>query len=224
MKRIALFLIACFPALVAAQDEAPDKKTLLRFTSFGLPGTAVEYVIAAGEVQTTPFAIPDNGFSAPLPLPVGGPTFALGKAKDTPFRSLATITLPDAGKRFLIIVFPGKEDALRALVVRADDPAFRPGQVMILNLADQPLAADLGGEKLRFDPGSRTIFRPSRKDDLANYQVRFYHAKNGKPKLFAANLWPFFDKKRAFVFLHSDPVSGSPSYRAIDEFTDWLEQ
>lgn len=221
---IALLLISIFPALVAAQDETSDKKVLMRFTSFGLADAGGEFVLAAGEGLTPPFAIPDNGFSAPMPPPESGPAFALGKADETPFRSLATITLPDAGKRFLVIVFPGKGDALRTLVVRADDPAFRPGHVMILNFADQPIAADLGGEKHRFDPGSRTIFRPRRKDDLANYQVRFYHAKNGKPKLFAANLWPHFDKKRAFVFLHSDPGTGSPSYRAIDEFTDWLEK
>ena len=52
--------------------------------------------------------------------------------------------------------------------------------------------------------------------------MRFYQPKAGKPKLFAANLWPYFDKKRAFVFLHIDPGSGSPTYRSIDEFTDWL--
>jgi hypothetical protein len=181
-----------------------------------------EYILASGEARTAPFVIPDNGFSAPVTPPASGNTLALGNAKDTPFRSLAAVKLPDAGKRFLVILLPDKDRTLRAIVVRADDPAFRPGQILIMNLAPETLAADLGGEKLAFPPGSQTIFRPQRKNDLANYQVRFYQAKEGKPKLFAASLWPYFDAKRAFVFLHIDQASGSPTFRSIDEFTDWL--
>lgn len=214
--------IACLTTFAAAQANSSPKDTLLRFTSFGLADGGSEYILAAEEAKTDPFAIPDNGFSSPVAAPAAGNTFALGNAKDTPFLSLVTVKLPDTGKRFLVILLPDKNQTLRAIVVRADDPAFRPGQIMIMNLAPESLAADLGGEKLTFQPGNRTIFRPQRKGDLANYQVRFYHAKEGKPKLFAASLWPYFDSKRAFVFLHVDPASGSPTYRSIDEFTDWL--
>jgi len=224
MNRLALIFAVCLPALATAR-EGSSKETLLRFTSFGLQENAgVEYVVAAGEVQTPPFTIPDNGFSPPVPAPGEGAVLALGKPGATPLRSLATITLPETGKRFLVLIFPGKGDALKAVLVRADDPAFRPGHVMILNLSTESLASDLGGKKLRFDPGSQTIFRPRRKDDLANYQVRFYQFREGKPKIFAANLWPYFDKKRAFIFLHTDPASGSPTYRSIDEFTDWVQE
>jgi hypothetical protein len=174
-------------------------------------------------VKSPPFTIPDNGFSAPVAAPGEGTTLTLGKAGGEPLRSLAAITLPEAGKRFLVLIFPAKDESLKSVVIRADDPGFRPGHVMILNLSNEALGGDLGGEKLRFTPGSQSIFRPRRKDDLANYQVRFYHSKAGKPKLFAANLWPYFDKKRAFVFLFTDPASGSPGYRSIDEFTEWLE-
>ena len=223
MTRLLLVLLFCCPALIAAREESSGKKTLLRFASFGLEAGGGEYVIVAGESQSPPFNVPDNGFSEPVAIPGAGAVLGFGKPGGTPFKSLATIKLPETGKRFLVIVFPGNAaDTVRTLVVRADDPAFRPGQVMIFNLAQEALAADLGGEKLRFEPGSQTIFRPRRKDDLANYQVRFFHAKEGRTKLFAANLWPYFDNKRAFVFLHTDPASGSPTYRSIDEFTDWL--
>jgi hypothetical protein len=223
MIRLLLVFLVCCHALLAAEEESSGKKTLLRFTSFGLEAGGGEYVIAAGESQSAPFAVPDNGFSEPVAVPGAGAVLGFGKPGGEPFKSLATIKLPEEGKRFLVIVFPGNAaDTLRTLVVRADDPAFRPGQVMIINLAKQVLAADLGGEKLRFEPGSQTIFRPRRKDDLANYQVRFYQDKEGRAKLFAANLWPYFDNKRAFVFLHADPATGSPTYRSIDEFTDWL--
>lgn len=225
MKRLLLVVAACFPALIAAQENSSKKDILLRLTSFGLKPGGGEFVLAAGEAQTPPFIIPDNGFSEPVPAPAGAAVLALANPGPAPLKNLATIKLPDAGKRFLILVFPGKAaDSLATIVVRADDPAFRPGQVMILNLAQETLAAELGSEKFRFDPGSQTIFRPKRNDDLANYQVRFFHAKAGKPKLFAANLWPHFDNKRAFVFLHTDAGTGSPTYRSIDEFTDWIQK
>jgi hypothetical protein len=223
MTRIFAACLACLSTFATAQEDSSPKDTLIRFTSFGLADGGAEYLLASGEVKTAPFVIPDNGFSTPVALPAPGNTLALGIAKDTPFRSLAAVKLPETGKRFLVIVLPDKNQTLRAIVVRADDPAFRPGQIMIINLAPESLAADLGGEKLTFSPGSRTIFRPQRKNDLANYQVRFYQAKEGKPKLFAASLWPYFDSKRAFVFLHIDPASGSPTFRSIDEFTDWLK-
>ncbi len=223
MIRLFAACIACLTPFAAAQEESSSKDTLIRFSSFGLANGGSEYLLAAGEYKTAPFAIPDNGFSDPVAAPVPVKTLALGSAKETPFRSLATVKLPETGKRFLVILLPDKDQTLRPIVVRADDPAFRPGQIMILNFAREILAADLGGEKLTFQPGSRTIFRPQRKNDLANYQVRFYQAKEGKPKVFAASLWPYFDAKRAFVFLYMDPASDTPAFRSIDEFTDWLE-
>lgn len=223
MTRLLAACIACLAPFAAAQEKSSSKDTLIRFTSFGLPDASSEYILASGETQTAPFAIPDNGFSAPVISPAASRTLALGSAKETPFRSLATVKLPDTGKRFLVILLPDKNQALRPIVVRADDPAFRPGQIMIMNLAPEILAADLGGDKLTFAPGSQTIFRPQRKNDLANYQVRFYQAKEGKPKVFAASLWPYFDAKRAFVFLYMDRAAGTPAFRSVDEFTDWLE-
>jgi hypothetical protein len=181
-----------------------------------------EYILASGETKSAPFAVPDNGFSVPVVSPAASKALTLGNAKDTPFRSLATVKLPDTGKRFLVILLPGQNQTLRAIVVRADDPAFRPGQIMIMNFAPEILAADLGSQKLTFAPGSRTIFDPQRIDNLSNYQVRFFYIKDGKPKRFAASLWPYFDAKRAFVFLYMDRAAGSPTFRSIDEFTDWL--
>ena len=94
---------------------------------------------------------------------------------------------------------------------------------MIFNLSPQELAADLGGERLRFAPASTTTFRPKRKADAPNYQVSFFSQKDGKTKLFAANMWPYFDHKRAFIFLYIDPTTSRPTYRSVDEFTDWLD-
>ena len=223
MKRILITLFFFAHAFAVAQEETPDSKILLRFASFGVKDNGAEYTVAAANGQTAAFKIPNNGFSLPIATPVKGRTFALGLAGSDPFKSLAAIKLPTVGKRFIILMFP-KKQGLRAVVIRADDPGFRPGQVMIMNLAQETFFAELGEKKMRFEPSSRTIFRPQRKGDLANYQVRFFMNKNGKPKMFAANLWPYFENKRAFVFIFKDPTTGHPNYRAIDEFTSWLKE
>ena len=223
MTRVIIACLAALSSLSLAQEKPSSKDTLIRFSSFRSADTASEYILVSGTTKTDPFVIPDNGFSAPVATPNSATLIALGRAKDEPFRSLATIKLPDTGKRFLVILSPDKSQTLLPIVVRADDPAFRPGQIMIMNFATETLAAELGEKKLTFAPGSRTIFNPQRIDHLSNYQVRFFYLKDGKPKRFAASLWPYFDEKRAFVFLYTDPVTGAPTLRSIDEFTDWLK-
>ncbi len=223
MKNLFVACLACLTPFAAAQEKPSSKDTLIRFTSFGSADSGTEYILASGTTKTAPFVIPGNGFSTPVATPASATLVALGNAKDEPFRSLATIKLPDTGKRFLVILLPDKDQTLRPIVVRADDPAFLPGQIMIMNFAPETLAAELGDQKLTFAPGSRTIFQPQRTDNLSNYQVRFFYLKNDKPKLFAATLWPYFDDKRAFVFLYKDPAAGTPTFRSIDEFTDWLK-
>lgn len=235
MKRTICLALGLIPMLASAQGAGSKRggEILLRFTIFGLEKPAEEYVLSSGEAVGSPFAIPNNGFSEPQAAPGGGRTLALGipvapkdaaTGKEQPgFLPVSAVKLPDSGKRFLVVVLPIAGKKLRTVAVRADDPAFRPGDVMIFNLARETFAADLGGRRLRFKPASQTIFRPRRTDDLANYQVQFFSGSDGTIRRFAASLWPYFDDKRAFVFLHHDPRTGRPTYRSVDEFTEWME-
>ena len=232
MKRLIPCLAATLTVLpLAAQETTKEesKGSLIRFTAFGLPARNTPYVLSAGGEPGEAFGIPGNGFTLPIPLPTGdGGTFlgvpveAKEAGNEPGFKPLVKLPLPNSGRRFIGILLPDAGKKLRCIIINADDPGFRPGNVMILNLAPETIAAELGDEKLLFRSGSRTIFKPTRKDDLANYQVAFYHSKDGKAKRFAASLWPYFDKKRAFVFLFIDPENGRPTYRSIDEFTEWL--
>lgn len=227
-RLLSLFLL--LPMLLSAQD-APEAKTnskkglLVRFTAFGVPDLNRKFALRAEENVSDPFEIPGNGFSAPLPSPGNSRILQLGVPaidEANPFKPLMAVNLPKQGRRFLVIVFPSPE-GLRSTVIRADDPDFRRGDIMIFNLSSQALAGNLGDARLRFTPGSTTSFRPKRKGDAPNYQVSFYSQKDGKPKLFAANMWPYFDHKRAFVFLYVDPATSRPTYRSVDEFTEWLD-
>lgn len=222
MKSI-LFLLASLPTLLIAQGERSSKEPLLRFAYVGVSENKLEYVLSVGMNRSKPFVIPNNEFSVPVSPPRGADPLMVGKENEDAFQGLATITIPDAGDRFLVLLFPEEKNTLRAVVIRADDPTFLPGHIMIFNIANQPLTAELGEEKFTFTPDSQTLFRPTKKGDLANYQIRFYQEKEGKTKLFAASLWPYFDDKRVFVILYMDATSGSPRYRSIDEFTSWTK-
>lgn len=229
--RLLGFLLFLIPAMLPAQDAADAKKNsakdlLIRFTAFGVPGLDKELALRAEESIGEPFLIPGNGFSDPQPSPGKSRGLQLGIPavdEETPFKPLLAINLPAQGNRFLVILFPTQK-GIRSTVIRADDPDFRRGDIMIFNLSAQPLAADLGGTRLRFAPGSETAFRPRKDGDTPNYQVSFYFEKDNKPKLFAANMWPHFDHKRAFVFLYVDPATSRPTYRSLDEFTEWLDR
>ncbi len=223
MKKLFLFLLAGFPLVLAAQTEPSGKDTLLRFTSFGLADTGGEYLLAAGEKRTSLFTIPNNGFSVPVSAPKGDGPLMVGKENGDAFQGLASVNIPETGDRFLVLLFPEEKDTMRAVVIRADDPTFLPGHIMFFNQAKEPITADLGGVNLSLSSDSQTIFRPTQNDDQSNYQVRFYHDKEGKPKLFAASLWPYFDEKRVFVLFYTDATSGNATYRSIDEFTSWIK-
>lgn len=221
---LATLLTLCHSSLLAQTE------TLLRFTSFGINDSDKKLTLSSGGELSEPFQIPGNQFSEPVILPGNERTLALGfpsgvdSEGKTLFKTLSTFRLPEAGKRFLVVLVPASKTSLEAIVVRGDDQSFRPGNIMILNLSEEVFAADLGGKKLKFNKRSQTIFQP-RKDDknLVNYQMQLFTLKDGKPKRFAASLWPYFEKKRAYVFLYQDKKTKKPSYRAIDEFTNWVE-
>jgi hypothetical protein len=198
-------------------------------TSFGLKDSDTDFVLASGEWRSEPFQIPDNGFSQPIAMSGERAGLALGveqpskdSSEEVKFRPLAGLKLPTSGKRFLVIVLPQKGEQLRAIVIDADSSEFRPGHVMIFNFTRETLAGNLGGEKLLFRPGSQTIFQPGQQKEMANYQIQLFSSKNGEKKRFAASLWPYLEKERAFVFLYKNPRNGRLSYRSVDEFTQWI--
>lgn len=227
MNRLPSATLACLLALAAVQ-AASAGEILLRFASFGTddPLASIDLsgvMIAAEDERSLAFDIPGNGFSPAIAAPEASRALQLIQDGDAG-AVLAHIRLPNEGRRFLVIVIAHGDDSIHPHVIRANDPEFRSGDVMIMNLTGLSFEADLGQRRLGFEPGSRTIFRPERIDERANYQVRFFHLQSGAPELFAATLWPYFNDKRAFVFLHIDPRTRSPSIRSIDESTGWIDQ
>ena len=112
MNRLFVACLACLSAFAAAQEKPSSKDTLIRFASFGLADSDGEYILVSGTTKTAPFVIPNNGFSTPVATPASANLVALGNAKAEPFRSLSTINLPDAGKRFLVILLPDKDQMI----------------------------------------------------------------------------------------------------------------
>lgn len=227
---VACTLAALLYPLLAQEENSATKDRVIRLSKFGTTADETRYALATGLTPGDAFTLPNNGFTPPIPLPAGESPVSLvipGEENEdgTPsFERVGVLDLPESGKRFIGILLPVGEGRLRGIIIDAEQPDFRPGHVMIFNFADETLGADLGGEKLAFKPGSRTIFTPTREqEDKANYQVAFYRSVEGNPKMFAPGLWRYFDNKRAYVFLYVDPETGRPTYRSIDEFTGWLE-
>ena len=228
LERIVL-LFVFLPTVILAQDMRPsavesNKGILIRFTAFGTAELPPQFVLRSDKSIGPPFEIPGNGFSMPIEVSNNSRNLQLGSSPEgqNPFSALVGLKLPDQGRRFLVILFPSP-GGLKTTVMRADDPEFQRGDIKIFNLSPQTLAGDLGGDRLQFAPGSTTVFHPKRKGEAPTYQVSFYYRPESTVKLFAANMWPYFNHKRAFVFLYVDPATSRPTYRSVDEFTEWLD-
>ena len=220
--------LSILPLLGQEQEKPKASEVWLRFATFGLEQNKIEAVIASGEKISDPFDIRGNGFSKVVALPSAERAVTLGKPVkvDGEKLSLHPVTkfrLPEAGKRFLVILIPKSSQDLEAVVIRGDGEGFRPGEVQLINLSNEEFGAELGGTKFKIAKNGRKIFKPIQTDKkIPNYQVRLFSIEQGKPRKFAATLWPYLERKRAYVFLYRDPKSKKPRYRSVDEFTGWM--
>ena len=226
---IGISWLAVLPLL--GQEEGKPKKSevWLRFTTFGFDSRKLEAVIASGEKISNPFDIRGNGFSEVVTLPSKERAVSLGTPlkeegeEELSIRPLVQFQLPETGKRFLVILIPKTAQDLRAIVIRGDGEGFGPGEIQFFNLSNEEFGADLDGKRFTIAKNGRKVFKPVQSDkNKPNYQVKLFSIEEGKPRNFAATLWPYLDRKRAYVFLYRDPKSKRPIYRSVDEFTGWM--
>lgn len=74
--------------------------------------------------------------------------------------SLSTITLPEEGKSFIVLLIPSPKGGYAPVVMNSGDPSFRPGNIYFHNNADKTLLGSVGTEKFNLPPAKGTILRP----------------------------------------------------------------
>lgn len=244
LSRILLPVISSLLVAAAAYANTPaaalirpldDGSIRIRFTAFNLPAnTSHNFAVRSGDAVSESFSIPTSGFSTgvgvddrqfelglsiPVPSADGGPPMVA-------FTPLQQITLPAEGQAFLALLLPTADGKLQTTVIRADDPAFKTGDIQFFNLGAEPIAVRMDGDsRILVAPYSHTRTSPPQKEKAETYQVEFYvRQQDNTIQLFGATRWRATPRQRGFVFFFPDPQHNRYAWRSISEFPSWVSR
>lgn len=186
----------------------------VRFLAQDVPNHLGKIVLAAAESRTDPFDLPMNNLS-PAQEPPSRVFSVWSPDKNV---SLATVKLPEEGKEFicLLLLHPDKP-GYTSMVMPAEDPKFKAGDVFVFNNANKPVLGFLGTTKFELNPGKSTVVTP-RGGEERFYRVGLGVKEPEGNRLIKSMKWPKSTQTRYYVFFYVDPVKNRIRYRAVDEF------
>ena len=213
MSRLVLFFSLALSVLAPAQEAGRGDLTV-RFLAERSPGNLGQVVLAADKARSKPFDLPVNSLSLPFVAPARA--FSVRPvAKDV---SIADITLPDSGKSFIILLIPATAGGYKPVVISAEDPDFKPGDVYFYNHADKPVLGYVGTAKFILDPAKGQTLRPKGAKPENYYDVGFGVREKEGDRALSTTRWPVDDKIRSYVFFFVNPSTKRLDFRAVDEF------
>ncbi|GAA5130976.1 hypothetical protein JIN84_05465 [Luteolibacter yonseiensis] len=201
--------------LVLTAFSQSDKKTDLEVQLLAeqFPEKLGQVYLVFGDKKSQPFDLPTNRLSDSVAAE--GRTMVLKLAqKDVP---LCTITLPDQGKSFALLLVAAKPSGFKPLVIRTDDSTFRAGDVFFVNSTDKTILGKLGTAPLTLKPGETTKSRPNGAVDNTYYNIAFAIREGTTDKLISSTRWPVDQGLRSYVFFFTN-AEGRTTYRAVDEY------
>lgn len=154
------------------------------------------------------------------PLTTGGRKFSVmiaDASKESGYRSVADITLPEKGREFIVLLEP-TGDNFRPHVMNAAAPSFGNGSTLFFNATDIPIGATLGNTKILILPREPTVAEAPAQGERPWYQVSFYQPEaDGSPRIFTNTRWPFRKASRTYVFFYLVIDSERIAFQAVDE-------
>lgn len=215
MKYILLSALLLFaPALAAQEDKKSDEKSIkVRLLAVVAPPEIGKVYLIADEDRTPVFDLPVSNVSEPLK--VSARTLILKTAdKDAP---LCNILLPEAGKRFVVVLSPAKTAGYRAHVIRTDDISFQRGDCFFVNLTQKSLLGKLGTKKFILESGKTAVYRPEGARPENFYDIAFATRGDDGDRILSTTRWPVDEQIRNYLFFIQNST-GQITYRAVDEF------
>lgn len=214
MIRHLVLSILALTTLAHAQEKEDRKGPFIRFLAERVPTELGEVVMSFEKERSTPFTLPSNHLSEPLVPPAR--TFQLRAVN--PDLPLCPVTLPEQGKNFIAILIPNPKGGYQTIVIPADSPDFKAGDVYFYNHASKTVLGYVGTAKFILQPGKGQTLRPSgaRKENF--YDVGFGVREKEGDRALSSTRWPVDDKVRSYVFFFENPKTRRLDYRAVDEF------
>lgn len=211
MIRRSIVLLLAAAALAKGQGSDGVK---VRFLAERAPKELGQVLLAEGETRGPAFELPHNHLSEPIDAPAR--RFELRAVK--PDVSLSTITLPESGKSFIALMIPAPKGGYVPVVLRADDPGFRPGDVYFYNHAGKTVLGYVGTAKFILAPAKGQVLRPAGAKAENYYDVGFGVREKEGDRALSTTRWPVDNRSRSYVFFFDNPVTKRVDFRAVDEF------
>ena len=208
-----------------AQDAVPEEdpaSVTMRVLCTQVVEGATELKIIRGkdiahELTLVPSMVSD-------PLGVGRGELILAKRQgdaENP-EALLKITIPDAGKRFAVVLLPapGNDPKVpyRHLLIRTDGLKFDASDLYMFNFTGVAVGGTLGETKFALEPGKSKVVTPKPGVDDRMYQAQFYFQQEDKARMFNDTRWPLSTSARVYVFFVPDPVRQTISYVSFREY------
>lgn len=215
-SRLSGLLLALVLPL-AAQETTPVKPKeeglQVKLLAEQAPDSLGKVCLVFGETKSPELTLPVNGLSSAIPA--SQRTMVL-KTVDKDI-ALCSITLPEVGKAFAVILVVAKPAGYTPIVVRTDDPAFKPGDVLFLNRSDKTILCKLGDTPLILKAGATEKSRPTGPKENAFYDIAFGTRDASGDNVISTTRWPIDNTLRSYLFFFTT-ADGRTSFRAVDEF------
>lgn len=211
MKHFLLGILVLTPLCAFAKKGDVE----VRFLAERAPDDLGKIALAAEELRSDPFDLPVNNLSAPQKPPAR--VFSVWSVDRNV--SLATVKLPEVGDSFIALLITSPKGYV-PVVMRYDDPKFRPGDIYFHNLADKTVLGFVGTAKFVLPAGRSTILTPKGARNEKFYDVGLGIREKEGDRVLATTRWPEDNLARFYVFFYVDPETGRIAYRGVDEFVE----
>ena len=209
-----LVLAACLAGPLSAAEEPSGANVRALLLVPG--GPVVKLQPISGETVGGVVQIGARGLSDPFKTATREFSLAVPDPKEeSGFRALAKISLPAAGKDFIILLEPAGA-TYKVHVVNGREPRFSADCVLFFNATEITLGATLGKNKVLIKPRVAVFAKAPARGEKSYYQVTFYQPDDGKARPFANTRWPHRDGSRCYVFFYRSQ-NGRLTYQAVDE-------
>jgi hypothetical protein len=215
LRFLSLVLAFSLPAIAQDNTDAKSKsgKLQVRLLAETAPDALGEVFLLQKDTKSASFPLPTRNLSDPVEVAT---RVMVLKTLDKEI-PLCTITLPETGNSFAVILVTAKPTGYQPIVVRTDDPAFKAGDVVFINRSEKTVLGKLGTTTLSIKPGEISKSRPTGAVDNTYYDIAFATRDEKGDKILSSSRWPIDNALRSYLFFFTN-AKGRTAFRAVDEF------
>lgn len=191
--------------------HAQQGKVTLEFLSFPKTAKVPEAELQVGEAKSVPVKLPSHTLSKPVEVPAlaawklgASGLDAEGKFR---FETYGQARALKARNQLVIVLRKGREnkDGFSMLALDGGTKAFGEKKFLIMNLARQEIAGEVGGRKFRLQPGKHIILQPKADRGPKLCHASLLYQRNDKWRSFFSTNWPLLEEQRGLVFVYQQP-------------------